>query len=223
MIFTIRGVGQQDAEWNPVKTINTALLNFGGSSLCAYVAVDHVPENHDYYYGRMQVSQAAGVVPFGRRIFKLSNTKDSSSSLLFTTLIQGRSGRRVAGTGTGMFADFYCDFGYAGTAVIFFLTGFGTSFVQFKARSTYSIFWNIAYIVLCAHLALVSRYTLVNGLVRYVLYSVFYAAAIAIVLGIPLRARFQQQVPNPEPQPRHPQLPPPNLSPTQTQNFGESS
>lgn len=179
------GVGMLD-------NVNAALVQFGSSALCGFVAVDFVPDQHDYYYGKMQMLGAAGLVPFGRRLFGMTESVDSSSSSLFTLLIQGQTGRGVSGTGTSVFADFYLDFGFLPTAAGFAIIGMVSKYIQNRSRGSISLRWQIAFVCYGAFIATVSRYAFLGGFVRQVLYAVLYASIIAFIYGVPMHVKYRR-------------------------------
>ena len=183
-IVTVRSVGTKFQTYDPLENINVALANLGGSSLCGFVAVDYVPDRHDYYYGRMQTLSLAGIMPFGRRLLGMKDSIENSSSMLMTKLIQGFTGKGVAGTGTSVFADFYLDFGFLITLGIFIGIGYLSKYIQNAARCSLSLRWQVALITYVTFIALMSRYTFVGGLIRYVIYGVLYATVVAMFFGI---------------------------------------
>lgn len=161
---------------------------FSGSVLTAFVAVDFVPEKHDYYYGRMKLLTLAGIVPFGRSAMGIEQSIDTSTSNLFTYLIQG-SRRGVAGTGTSAFAEFYVEGGFVTCLVGFALMGILFRWITEKSRSSNDIRWHVAYVCLVAVLCISARMMILELLVRQVLYPVIYTIVIAYMLGIRFKAK----------------------------------
>lgn len=186
-ILTFRSAKTESYDFDPVTNINNALTNLGTSAVCGFVAVDYTDD--DYAYGRMQVRQLLGIVPFGRRLFGVRDDIDNSSSKLLTLLIQGKVGKGVAGTGTSVFADLYFDFGFYGTCLVFLLVGALAKMVENKARTSTSIIWQVLLVTLIAFLSVCSRYTFSGGLIRFVVYSGLYVSFFCYVLSIPFRYR----------------------------------
>ena len=170
VIVATRGAKERQYDFSPVKAANDAFLNFGSSTVCGLVAIDYTHTN-GFYNGRMQISQLAGILPYGRRIFNISNTIHDSSSRMLTRQIQGRIGKGVSGTGTTAFADIYFDFGAAGAVISFFLVGALAKHTQNRARTTGSLPLNVAYIVLVSYITLSSRYSFAAGIARDVVYG----------------------------------------------------
>ncbi len=157
LIVSVRGGSSSLVKLDPIANINTALVNLGSSSVCGFVAADYVPGRHDYFFGKMQLLQLLGIVPFARGLVGMEQSPETSSSMLLTLLIQGKVGKGVSGTGTSVFADFYLDFGFIGTAIIFSLLGVMAKKVQNRARVSNSMLWQVGYISLVTCLALCSR------------------------------------------------------------------
>lgn len=90
-----------------------------------HMAVDYVPERHDFMFGRFQYQQLASIIPFGYNIatflFSDNSYKYSGSSRFLTWVEQGDS--RYSGVGSSVVADFYLDFGAFGVIVGMFIVG----------------------------------------------------------------------------------------------------
>lgn len=164
-------------------SIEISAKTFSGSGLTAFVAVDYVPQYHDYYKGQMKILPIAGLVPYGRTLFGIEQNHETSTSNLFTLLIQG-PGKGVAGTGTSVFADFYVDGGLPLCLVVFVFLGVSFRWVVEKSRSTNDIRWHVAFVCLVAVLSISARMMILGLLVRQVVYPVIYTLVIARILGI---------------------------------------
>ena len=164
-------------------SLENAAVGFSGSVLTAFVAVDHVPGDHRYYMGKQKINAVAGLIPFGRKLFNVQQTTETSSSVLFTYLIQGTTGK-VSGTGTSIFADIYLEGGYGLTLFVFFLFGLLFKHITTKARSTDDLRWKVALVSLVAILSISGRMQIVDLLVRQVAYPVMYMLFFAYVLGV---------------------------------------
>ena len=181
-ISTFYRVGKETAE----DSIEISARTFSGSGLTAFVAVDYVPTYHDYYKGEMKLLQIAGFIPFGRRILGIKQDSRTSTSNLFTLLVQG-SERNVSGTGTSVFADFYVEGGLPCCLVVFFLFGMLFRWVLEKSRSTNDIRWHVALICLIAVLSISARMLILGLIVRQVIYPMIYTFLIGWLLGIRFR------------------------------------
>ena len=51
-IVAFRSARESTHDFNPVRNVNSALLNLGSSALCGFVAIDYVPKKHDFYEGQ---------------------------------------------------------------------------------------------------------------------------------------------------------------------------
>tara|TARA_R110002049_G_scaffold72490_2_gene187218 strand:- start:254906 stop:256390 length:1485 start_codon:yes stop_codon:yes gene_type:complete len=194
LIVSVRSVRDSSYRFDPIQSIHSAFLNLGGSAICGFVAIDYVPRKHDYFLGRMQVLHLMGIVPFSRKLSGVSDTVENSSSALLTLLIQGSVGGGVAGTGTSVFADFYFDFGFAGTAIIFLTAGAFAKWLQNSARTSTSLLWQVAFVCAVAFFALCSRYTLIGGLIRFSLHTAIYTAVIASAIGVSVKFTTRRPV-----------------------------
>ena len=196
-IVSVRSITDSDFDLNLGENINGALLNLGTSSVCGFVAIDHIEgtKGGEIYMGQFQVLHLMGAVPFSRKLAGVQDSPENSSSMLMTMLIQGKVGKGVAGTGTSVFADFYLDFGFIGTSLIFLFVGVFNKKLQNKARNSTSILWQVAFVCNLTFLTLCSRYTLFGGLIRFVLHASIYVWFIAYVLGVTTRYRKRSMMP----------------------------
>ena len=172
------------------QSFEVSARTFGSSSLCAYVAVDLVPDKHNYFMGQYKTNDLAGILPFGRKIFGVEQNAETSSSHLFTLLIQGTTSK-VAGAGSSVFGDLYIDFGFVGSAVAFFLLGLLFRFVTEKSRSSRSILWKVGFVALVAVSSICARYGITSLLIRHVAYPVIYTAFFAYLLGVSTKGKFK--------------------------------
>lgn len=187
---TVYGFYKAGAErWG--QSFEVSAKTFGASSLCAYVAVDLVPNKHDYFMGQYKTNDIAGLIPFGRKIFGVRQNSDTSSSHLFTLLIQG-SNSKVAGTGSSVFGDMYIDFGFFGTSFVFLLLGLLYRFVTEKARSSRNVLWKVAFVAFVAVSSICARYGITSLLIRHVAYPVIYTAFFAFMLGISTKGKLKE-------------------------------
>ena len=91
-IVAFRGDRKSKQDLGIANTLNRTFVNFGTSAVCGFVAVDYT-EKHGYYNGKLQLVPLAGIIPFGRRVFKMTDDEESSSAYLLTKLIMGRTGK----------------------------------------------------------------------------------------------------------------------------------
>jgi oligosaccharide repeat unit polymerase len=164
------------------KNINRAMLNFGGSSLCGLVAIEHV-DSKGIQDGYFQLLPILGLIPFGRTLFGITDGPEYSSSALLTLLINRQWGSGVSGTGTTIFADFYFDFGLTGTAIAMLAVGLFCKAFQNSSRKSPTVIKLVGFVCLTVFMALVSRYSFTAGFIRLVIYSMIYTWLVGLSLG----------------------------------------
>lgn len=144
-----------------------------GSNKISYIAVAFFPDKINYLYGKTMLMDAIGVIPFGSQIF-FSNYGglDSTSTLLFTYLDQGKNS--TYGAGSDVLSDVYINFGIIGTFIIFFLFGGFISFIQFKFSMTNEFYWSLIAAAIIISAIFINRAQLLSPLK-----DVFYALVFA--------------------------------------------
>lgn len=97
-----------------------------GSIKANHHAVDYVPSQHDFLWGRFQFQQITAAMPFFHNfnalIFEDMSRKYAGSSSFVTWIFQGDY--PTYGNGTSVIADFYFDFGLFGVIVGMFFYGY---------------------------------------------------------------------------------------------------
>ncbi len=161
-------------------TWDTGLMNFAGSVRTVYAAVDIVPQQHDYFYGRLEISGLAGIIPFSRRLLPKKIEYTTSASYLTWVM---HAGDFSSGVGTTIIADTYMDFGLIGVVAVMFGVGLLSKHIQQKARATCSLTWAVAHACLIASLALIPRYSM-TYLVRDVLWPVLLILLASKILSL---------------------------------------
>lgn len=103
--------------------------------------------NHGYTYGLTLLSGILGVVPFLVGVFcSLTGIhSDFLGSAQFNSFITLGHIRNV-GIGTNIVADIYLAFGLIGVVVIFYIFGKAVSLIKY--RSSYNIYYMVAYYIL---------------------------------------------------------------------------
>lgn len=114
---------------NPFSTEKSFLpqtKELAGSVKANHHALDYVPNQHDFLYGRFQFQQLTVVLPFFNIfnviIFDDVSKKYAGSASFVTWIFQGD--RPTYGNGTSVIADFYFDFGLIGVIIGMFLFGY---------------------------------------------------------------------------------------------------
>ncbi|HUU95448.1 MAG TPA: O-antigen polymerase [Phycisphaerae bacterium] len=160
------------------------IMNFGASVKTVFAATHTIPDQENYYYGKLQVSSVAGIIPFSRRF--LPPEKGFSSSARVLTDVINEAGQEW-GRGTTIVADLYCDFGFPGVVSVLFFVGLLCKHIQQRARASNSITWAVAHAALIATMALMPRYALAT-LVRGVLWPALAVLLVSWSLGLPRNA-----------------------------------
>ncbi len=97
-------------------------------------ALDYVPSQHDFLYGRFQFQQLTTAIPFfsiiNSQIFQDNSQKYAGSASFVTWIFQGDY--PSYGNGTSVIADFYFDFGVMGVIVGMFFFGYYMRFSEIK-------------------------------------------------------------------------------------------
>jgi oligosaccharide repeat unit polymerase len=201
-VFGVAGVARATQDRSPSgffkaavelgpDSIMRSVEEFSRSIFTSFAAVQYVPKLHDHYYGQMEISPLLGIIPFTRGFFGFAG-EDYSSANLITKLILGPDSK--SGTGTSMINEPYLDFGVAGVAIVLGLAGFVFRKLQTLARERPSILWGTVYGVAVGTMAVAARYSVVDVLVRQVLYPGLYLVIIANVMSIPLTCKVRQRI-----------------------------
>ncbi|GGH32322.1 hypothetical protein GCM10011418_45780 [Sphingobacterium alkalisoli] len=138
--------GDNTTHGNGDDSISPQTKELAGSVKTVHMAVSYVPDKHNYLFGRFQLQQILGIIPFGT-MFKESLFEDNSykyigSAQFITWIDQGDS--RFYGLGTSCIADFYMDLGLVGVVLGMFLFGY---FIRFCELS----FYTYDYLSISAH------------------------------------------------------------------------
>ncbi|MCC7087345.1 MAG: O-antigen polysaccharide polymerase Wzy [Pirellulales bacterium] len=170
------------------------LVEVGGSSMTLYAATKYVPEYHDYYYGKMQLTRVGGIVPFASNIIGTllegyidPRERDSASALTYYIYKQMPGYKGASGLGTTCVADIYMDFGIPGVAIAHFLVGMLCKLLMQKSRSSGSLVWMAAYMMAVPAVGYAARDSLVSVLLRYVWWQVALILVVGFVLGVSTR------------------------------------
>ncbi|QQX75957.1 MULTISPECIES: O-antigen polymerase [Aequorivita] len=103
-----------------------------GSVKANHHALDFVPKQHDFLYGRFQFQQITVAIPFfnifNSLIFQDDSKKYAGSASFVTWIFQGD--KPSYGNGTSVIADFYFDFGLIGVIFGMFLFGYYMRFAE---------------------------------------------------------------------------------------------
>lgn len=134
IILTIIGIGRKidddghtivkGAKEFQLETPYETTLVLANSVRTLFYALEEVPENRDYFYGKLWVGGILGPVPFLNSIYlDLTNQKnrDINSSYYITYIVYGDNA--PSGEGSSMMADIYLNFGSIGVFIVMFFVG----------------------------------------------------------------------------------------------------
>ena len=127
----------QESPHNTKESFLPQTKELAGSVKATHHAVDFVPQQHDFLWGRFQFQQLITIVPFfsifKSLIFEDVSEKYSSSATYVTWIFQGDY--PTYGNGTSVIADFYFDFGLLGVVVGMFMFGYCIRIAEIKMYS----------------------------------------------------------------------------------------
>jgi oligosaccharide repeat unit polymerase len=148
-----------------------------GSVRTLHHAVNYVPLNHDFLYGRFQLQYLTVAFPFfsifSPIIYEDTSWKYAGSSSFITWIRQGNF--PTSGDGTSCIADFYLDFGMFGVLVGMFGFGYFMRFAEVKMFSANipNLFLHVLIIVYLSDAIYISRSSVLFGFKSIVLiYSI---------------------------------------------------
>jgi hypothetical protein len=136
-------------------------------------AVNYVPRNHDFLYGRFQLQHLTVALPFfsifSPIIYEDTSWKYAGSSSFITWIRQGDF--PTSGDGTSCIADFYLDFGMFGVLAGMFGFGYFMRFAEVKMYSANipNLFVHVFIIVYLTNAIYISRSSVLFGFKSIVL------------------------------------------------------
>lgn len=129
--------------------------SFSLTNLGVRLAINKIPRNHDFTYGKFKLIGLAGIIPYARSFIIASNDKITTSSVLLTTM----AGTNF-GIGTSIISDSYIEFGLFGVIFILFSMGLWGGFVRDRVKEfPDSVEPVTIYLVTLAFYSEVPRYT----------------------------------------------------------------
>ena len=125
LMMAVSGEGTISPVIGESKSILPQTKELATSVRTLHLATSYVPETHNFLYGRFQIQQILGIIPFGtdfkNLLFDDLSYQYSGSGQFVTWVEQGD--RRFYGVGTTCIADFYLDFGLFGVIIGMFFFG----------------------------------------------------------------------------------------------------
>ena len=127
-------------------------LELANSARTLYKSISNVPERHDYFYGKLWVSQLLANIPLAQSLYlNISGDKfyELDSAEYITYITRGRFS--TWGEGTSLIADIYLNFGTIGIIIFMFLLGifFKKIMNEFELKS--NLYWIIAGAILASY------------------------------------------------------------------------
>lgn len=147
-----RGLGESASEARVLR----GSLSFASSASVLRAALDHIPREHEYYYGAYKLRSVVGCFPFYRGIiFPNAERVSTSTSQLMAYIMNGHFNW---GVGTNVVADLYIDFGWPGVVGLMFMLGRLCRWLQRTAvQHCGSIPWAVANILLAVAVGTIAR------------------------------------------------------------------
>lgn len=134
VVFTFIGLGRSEnvnknilsagAEKYEFNSVYDGTIELANSARTLYSGLDHTPKYHDYFKGKLWLSNIFSPVPFLQNLY-LTLTSDEayeiSSTGYITYLRYGKD--PISGEGTSLVVDIYLNFGTTGVIIFMFLLG----------------------------------------------------------------------------------------------------
>lgn len=166
-LFEVATSGSEDV------SAKKGLENISGSGFVLLAATTAVPEEFDFFNGKLKIKEALGIIPFGRFLFytpDLTMPFDNSSSFLTIYLLGPYSSW---GVGSTIVADVYVDFGPSGVVIALFLLGSVAGYLRKKVytQDIYSL--AVVFCFFAGLLSLLPRYSyleVIRGLIWPILF-----------------------------------------------------
>lgn len=131
--------GAKEFEFSSSYDVTMELAN---SVRTLYTALDAVPEDHNYFYGKLWLGRILSVVPFSQSVYLQvsgDNEHELGSAGYITYLRFGLN--PPTGDGTSLIADIYLNFGLVGVIFFMFLLGVFFKKLQNELNTKQSFYW----------------------------------------------------------------------------------
>ena len=163
---------------NEEVSISSGFANVASSGGLTFIALQAVPNEHDFFRGRLKVNEALGIIPFGRFFFgdKSSAVRYRNTSEWLTWYTLGPNSSW--GVGTNLVADLYLDFGPGGVVAGMFLLGIILGVIKRKSAAGSSLLVLVLYCYFAGLLAILPRYSFL-----VIMRAILWPLALLIVIG----------------------------------------
>jgi len=124
-------------------------LELANSSRTLYKGLSHVPEKHDYFYGKLWSGNILSVIPFAQSAYiYVTGAKkyETGSARYITFLTFGPNS--VSGEGTSLIIDIYLNFGVFGVFAFMTLFGYFFKIIINKLNTDFTKKWLLILIVI---------------------------------------------------------------------------
>lgn len=150
-------LGKENFEFTSIYDFTLELAN---SVRTLYTSVSNVPSNHDYFYGKLWLTQFLAVIPFLQSfivdLFQIPSYELGSAGYI-TYLTFGVGS--VSGEGTSLIADIYLNFGPFGVFLFMLLFGLFIKKINNELQSN-NYYWIVSAAVIAGFSIYFSRSTL---------------------------------------------------------------
>jgi len=117
-------------------------LELANSCRTLYLALSHVPEEHDFFYGKLMLGNSLAAIPFAQQTY-LKMTGDAAYELgspgYLTYLVYGPY--PPTGVGSTIIADIYLNFGFIGVILLMLILGMFFKKIANELQMKRSRFW----------------------------------------------------------------------------------
>ena len=210
LVYALAGQARLSPQRNPVSYVKTMMdvptaeawgqgyLELVCQSRIVYLALDHFPEKHDFFWGRLKLPQLIGVIPFGNRLLfthrwlEPSSKYEKHSGHYLTYLMVHRPTRY--GAGSTAVADIYIDYGYSGVIIGLALLGIMAKILQQQSRATGSMFFMAAHCFAVPALALSARETVLGVVGRHIVWPLVLLVFLQLIFAV-RRIKIDHRVP----------------------------
>ncbi|WP_417431388.1 O-antigen polysaccharide polymerase Wzy [Halpernia sp.] len=149
-----------------INSISGSTLELSTSVRTLHIAVNEVPQNRPFFYGKFQMLKIVTIIPLGQQAIKyFFHLKDTE--LTSEKYISELVGAKKGSEGTSCIADLYLDFGLVGVILVMFLFGYYVRFIEVEALGKNhfgKVISIIAFVIICQYAIYIPRATILFNL-----------------------------------------------------------